>query len=124
MNRIFRGFCINWFGMGPLHYYSSLSNFCFEFAEKFLIEKGLPDSFSGSRQGKSTQNFKNFEKRLPDTPSRGVVDSPTHRHGGSATSEIQIGNTCTDVSFSCCDDRWRAGRKNSPVRSWTCGPAG
>jgi hypothetical protein len=27
MNRFFRRFCINRFGMGPLHYYSSRSDF-------------------------------------------------------------------------------------------------
>ena len=44
MNRIFRGFCINRFGLGPLHYISSRSDFGFEFAEIFVIEKRLPDS--------------------------------------------------------------------------------
>jgi hypothetical protein len=49
-NRIFRGFCINRFGIGPLHYISSRSDFGFEFSEIFV-----------------------FEKRLPDSPIRGVV---------------------------------------------------
>jgi hypothetical protein len=40
----FWGFCINRFGKGPLHYISSRSDFCFEFAEIFVIEKRLPDS--------------------------------------------------------------------------------
>ncbi len=56
MRRIFRGFCIHQFGIGPLHYISSHSDFDFEFAEIFVIEK-----------------------RLPDSPSRGVTNSPTRR---------------------------------------------
>jgi hypothetical protein len=39
--RIFWGFCINRFGI-----ISSRSDFVFEFAEIFVIEKGLPDSAS------------------------------------------------------------------------------
>jgi hypothetical protein len=54
--RIFWGFCINWFGIGPLHYISSRSDFGFEFAELFV-----------------------FEKRLPDSPSRGV-DKNAYRY--------------------------------------------
>ncbi len=46
MNRIFRGFCINRFGLGPLHYISSLFDFGFEFAEIFVFEKRLPVSMS------------------------------------------------------------------------------
>jgi hypothetical protein len=44
MRRNFWGFCINRFGKGPLHYVSSRSDFGFEFVEIFLIEKRLPDS--------------------------------------------------------------------------------
>jgi hypothetical protein len=44
--RIFWGFCMNLFGIGPLHYISSRSDFDFEFAEIFVIEKRLPDSLS------------------------------------------------------------------------------
>jgi hypothetical protein len=40
----FRGFCINQFGIDPLHYISSPSDFGFEFTEIFVIEKRLPDS--------------------------------------------------------------------------------
>ncbi len=46
MNRIFRGFCINRFGPGPLHYVSRRSDFGFEFAEIFVLEKRLPVSVS------------------------------------------------------------------------------
>jgi hypothetical protein len=42
--RIFWGFCINRFGIGPSHYISSRSDFDFEFMEIFVIEKRLPDS--------------------------------------------------------------------------------
>jgi hypothetical protein len=61
MRRIFWGFCRIWFLIDPLHYLSSRSNFGFEFAEIFVIEK-----------------------RLPDSPSRGVDDSQTQRVRESA----------------------------------------
>jgi len=44
MSTIFRGFCINRFGIGQLHYILSRSDFGFEFVEIFVIEKLLPDS--------------------------------------------------------------------------------
>ncbi len=44
--RIFWGFCLNRFGIGPLHYISSRTDFDFEFAEIFVTEKRLPDSLS------------------------------------------------------------------------------
>jgi hypothetical protein len=44
--RIFWGFYINRFGILPLQKISSRSDFDFEFAEIFLIEKRLPDSAS------------------------------------------------------------------------------
>jgi hypothetical protein len=46
MRRIFGFFCRNQFGIGPLHSYS---DFGFEFAEIFVIEKRLADSKSGSQ---------------------------------------------------------------------------
>ncbi len=39
--RIFWGFCINRFSIGPLHCISSRSDFGFEFAEIFVIENCL-----------------------------------------------------------------------------------
>jgi hypothetical protein len=42
--RIFWVFCRNWFLMSPLHYLPSRSDFDFEFAEIFVIEKRLPAS--------------------------------------------------------------------------------
>ncbi len=46
MNQIFRVFYINRFGLGPLHYISSRSDFGFEFGEIFVFEKRLPVSVS------------------------------------------------------------------------------
>jgi hypothetical protein len=43
MRRIFWGFCRNWFLIDPLHFLSSRSDFGFEFAEIFMIEKRLSD---------------------------------------------------------------------------------
>ncbi len=45
MSWIFRGFCINRFGIGPLHYLASRSDFGLEFSEIFVMEKRLPNSF-------------------------------------------------------------------------------
>ncbi len=64
-NRIFRGFRINRFGIGSLHYISSRSDFGFEFSEIFI-----------------------FEKRLPDSTIRGVDDSPHHWYAESTTPRI------------------------------------
>jgi hypothetical protein len=66
MRRIFWGFCRNRFLMSPLHYLSSRSDFGFEFTEIFIIEK-----------------------RLSDSPSRGVDDSPTWRVGESANEFLK-----------------------------------
>ncbi len=44
MRPIFRDFCINRFGIDPLHYTASRSDFGFEFAVVFVIGKRLPDS--------------------------------------------------------------------------------
>ena len=60
MRRIFWGFCRNWVLIDPLHYLSSRSAFGFEFAEIFVIEKRLPDSAS---------------RRIGDSPNRWVGES-------------------------------------------------
>jgi hypothetical protein len=65
MRWIFWGFCRNWFLIDPLHYLSSRSEFCFEFAELFVIEKRLPDSPSW-RVG-----FCMFKRKLGESESRG-----------------------------------------------------
>jgi hypothetical protein len=44
MRGFFWGFCINRFGIDPLHYTSSCSDFGFEFAEILVIKKLHPDS--------------------------------------------------------------------------------
>ncbi len=67
MRPIFRGFCINRFGIGPLHYISSPSNFDFEFVEIFVIEKWLPD-LASRRIG-----YWMFKRQLPSSASRGVA---------------------------------------------------
>ncbi len=64
MRPIFRGFWINRFGIGPLHYISSRSDFGFKFTEIFIIEKWLSDLES---------------QKVADSASRGVADSPTRR---------------------------------------------
>jgi hypothetical protein len=58
--RIFWGFCINRFGIGPLQYISSRSDFDFEFAEIFVIEKRLPDSASRGVD-KNAYRYKSFQ---------------------------------------------------------------
>ncbi len=42
----FPSFCINRFGLGPLHYLLSRFDFGFKFAEIFIFEKRLPVSVS------------------------------------------------------------------------------
>ncbi len=46
MNQFFRSFCIKRFGLGPLNYLSSCSDFGFEFSEIFIFENRLPASVS------------------------------------------------------------------------------
>jgi len=59
------GFCRNWFLIDPLHYILSRSDFGFTFAEIFIIEK-----------------------RVPNSASRGVADSPTLPVGESLTLRL------------------------------------
>ncbi len=51
---------MNRIGLGPLHYISSRSDFSFEFAEIFVLEKRLPVSV---RRGvdKITYSYKYFQ---------------------------------------------------------------
>jgi hypothetical protein len=60
MNRIFRDFCMNRIGLGPLHYISSRSDFGIEFAEIFVFEKWLPVSVSWGVD-KITYSYKYFQ---------------------------------------------------------------
>ncbi len=118
MRRIFWGFCRNWFLIDPLHYLTSRSDFGFEFAEIFVIEKRLGDSASrwlsesvsqsatlrlgesGSRwfadsasRGVDFWMFKrklgeSESRRLPGSASRGVANSSTRRVGESSTPRL------------------------------------
>jgi hypothetical protein len=74
MRRIFWGFFRNWFLIDPFHYLSSRSDFGFEFAEIFVIEKRLTDSTS---------------LRLSDSASRGVADSASRGVVFSMRKKIQ-----------------------------------
>jgi hypothetical protein len=98
-NRIFRGFCINRFGIGPLHYISNRSDFGFEFSEIFLFEKRLPDStIRGVGDSLYQRYAESATLRLNDTGSRwlsvslicGVDDSPHHRYGELAIEFFKI----------------------------------
>jgi hypothetical protein len=72
--RIFWAICINRFGIGPLHYISSRSDFGFEFPKIFVIET---------------------QKRLPDSPSRGV-DKNAYRYNFFQTFKSQFLKVCSD----------------------------
>jgi hypothetical protein len=73
MRRIFWGFCRNWVLIDPLHYLESCSAFGFEFAEIFVIEKRLPDSAS---------------RPICDSPNRQVGESLTLRLGESGNQRL------------------------------------
>ncbi len=62
----FLGFCINGFGIGTLHYISSRSDFDFEFAELFVIEKRLPTRLVGesTRMPIDTSVFKPLNQSM------------------------------------------------------------
>ncbi len=89
----FLGFLQKLFLIDPLHYFSSRSDFGFEFAEIFVIKKRLPDSLSrgvgDSRVGESmTHRLGESESRLLNVSkenlwSRRVGDSSTRRVGES-----------------------------------------
>ncbi len=64
MRQIFWGFCINQFGIGPLHYVPSRSDFSSDFSEIFIIEKRLPDSLSRGVDNIDTIFFKPLNKSM------------------------------------------------------------
>ncbi len=67
--RIFLGFCWNWFIIDPLHYLMSHSDFGFEFAEIFKIEKRLHDL--ASRQLSNSRRVgESLTLRLVESGSR------------------------------------------------------
>jgi hypothetical protein len=83
MRSIYQGFFINRFGIGPLHYILSRSDFGFKFAEIFVIEKRLPNSAIKSLKENSPhwcvgewsipRIAESESWRLPDLASRGVA---------------------------------------------------
>ncbi len=85
-NRILRGFCINGFGIGRLHYISSRSDFGFEFLEIFIFEKRLPDSTI--RESATLRINDTRSQRLSNSTIRGVDDSPHHWYTESTTPRI------------------------------------
>jgi hypothetical protein len=102
MRRIFWGFCRNWFLIDPLHYLSSRSDFVFEFAEIFIVEKQLPNLFrlwlqicADIRNRKTTPRLGEsaplrlgelaFECLQENSATRGVGYSPTRQLGDSVT---------------------------------------
>ncbi len=77
MRRIFWGFCKYRFLMSPLHYLSCRSEFGFEFAEIFLIEKRLSDSASrGFAMVSRGVLFEIFFKFIIDFPNFKRITSP------------------------------------------------
>jgi hypothetical protein len=88
MRPIFQGFCINRFGIGPLHYISSRSDLGFEFVEIFIIEKRLADLASLG---------------VADSLTRQVAESLTHRVRESPTPRL------AESAIECF-------KENSPLR--------
>jgi hypothetical protein len=91
MRPIFRRFCKIRFGIGPLHYISSRSDFDFEFAEKFVIKN---DDSPTRRVGESvTECLKENSPthRVRESASRGVAESESRRVGESLSKYSTIG---------------------------------
>ncbi len=85
MRWIFWGFCINWILIDPLHYISSLSDFSFELAEFFVIEKRLADS--GGQGAANSPTWRAKESpilRLSKSGSRWLSHLRTFQVGESA----------------------------------------
>ncbi len=98
MRRIFWGFCRNWFLMSHSLYLSGRSDFGFEFAEIFVIEKRLPVSLSW-----------------------GVDDSPHHWYAESATPRITDTESRILNFFkkkTLCIDDTESRRLSAPVIRW------
>jgi hypothetical protein len=92
MRRIFWGFCRNWFLIDPFHYLLSRSDFGFEFTEIFEIQKRLPDSAT-PRIGDSPN------RRLPELASRGVGDSSSRRVGESAFECLKVATVSREFAI-------------------------
>ncbi len=93
-NRIFLGFCINRFGIGPLHYISNRSDFGFEFSEIFVLKNDSPTQRYGESATLRINNTRSQRlsdsptQRLSDSTIRGVDDSPHHWYAESTTPRI------------------------------------
>jgi hypothetical protein len=83
MRRIFWGFCRNRFLIDPLHNLPSRSDFGFEFAEIFVIEKRVGDSPT-PRLGESESRLLNVSKK-----TRRVRESLTPRLGESESRYVE-----------------------------------
>ncbi len=75
IRRIFWGFCRNRFLIDPLQYLSSRSDFSSEFTEIFVIEKRLPNSVSRGVGDSPTRllNVKKKNRRVGESASRGYI---------------------------------------------------
>jgi hypothetical protein len=69
--------------MSPLHYLTNHSDFGFIFAEIFVIEKRLPDLTSWGVDNSPTTDegvfFQTFNSRVGDSPTQPVGESATPR---------------------------------------------
>ncbi len=100
MRWIFWGFCRNRFLVSPLHYFSSRSDFGFEFAEIFVFEKRLPASLI-----RITDRFTALKCRVLQRHNRFIaitmmgLEKRQNRFIGRFVDEQNIGVPLTD-SFS------------------------
>jgi|688.fasta_scaffold1077719_1 hypothetical protein len=76
MRPISGGFCINWFGIGPLHHILSRSDFGYECAEMFITKERLADSASWEIADSASWE-------IADSASWEIAGSPTWRVGES-----------------------------------------
>ncbi len=93
MRPIFRGFYINWFGIGPLHFISSCSDFGFEFSAWLLVDSptrqvGELPTLRLGESGSRLLNVNTLSRRVVDSPTRRVGDSPSRRFRESVTPRL------------------------------------
>jgi hypothetical protein len=98
MRRIFWGFCRNLVLIDPLQYFSSRSAFGFEFAEIFVIEKRLPDSLSRGVDDSPTRQvgesaFECLKEKLGESESRRLPDSTNRGAANSPTRRVLQSST-------------------------------
>jgi len=89
-SKIFQGFCINRFSIGPLHYISSCSDFGFEFAEIFVKEKQLADLVTRQfSESLTLQIGELVSRRLSESAIEcSKENSPLHRVGESLMPQL------------------------------------